>query len=250
MLKKYLELLKKGIDSFSSLGKNGNWHDYFNTVRLEFIILAIGVAIIVGIILLCVVPFFYNKFTEKKAMQLSKYGIWQKIENNYISYKTYLSCELSNIANNVHELELGILTHDNRNEIVKIIKKLSRKNKNDIRIILKEVLDYLKRNEYDTINIENIFSMAPDSIEETEAIADILVKITDILTLKLLPGQIIEKFATNEEKVILGNTLAIIKEKKSTDFLKKKYNVYKGIMLTVFYILYAMFIIPLIMMLF
>lgn len=65
MLNKYLELLKKGIESFKHLGRNSSWLDYLHTIRYEFLILFIILITIAAVILIITTPTIGTHIEEK-----------------------------------------------------------------------------------------------------------------------------------------------------------------------------------------
>lgn len=57
MLKNYLQMLENAFKAMTSLGgSNATWMDYFHTVGYEFLVLAIGILYLVGMVLLITVP--------------------------------------------------------------------------------------------------------------------------------------------------------------------------------------------------
>ena len=74
MLNKYLELLKKGIESFKHLGRNSSWLDYLHTIRYEFLILFIILITIAAVILIIITPTIgthkINKLFKTKKLEL------------------------------------------------------------------------------------------------------------------------------------------------------------------------------------
>lgn len=57
MLKNYLQMLENAFKAMTSLGgTDATWMDYFHTVGYEFLVLAIGILYLVGMVLLITVP--------------------------------------------------------------------------------------------------------------------------------------------------------------------------------------------------
>lgn len=83
MLKKYLELLSKAVGSFKNLGKGNSWADYFQTVGFEFLVLLIGIAIIVGIIVVLFGPYKGTKKIKQFIIGKSKLPLLKNIIGDY-----------------------------------------------------------------------------------------------------------------------------------------------------------------------
>lgn len=83
MLKKYLELLSKAVSSFKNLGKGNSWADYFQTVGFEFLVLLIGIAIIVGIIVVLFGPYKGTKKIKQFIIGKSKLPLLKNIIGDY-----------------------------------------------------------------------------------------------------------------------------------------------------------------------
>lgn len=145
MLKKYLELLSKAVGSFKNLGKGNSWADYFQTVGFEFLVLLIGIAIIVGIIVVLFGPYKGTKKIKQFIISKSKLPLLKNIigdynkkiediiknidkcidiledksrENKYIYKDEKDSTSLTNFINDIHSSlsELDLLSYDNKLE--------------------------------------------------------------------------------------------------------------------------------------
>ena len=92
MLNKYLELLKKGIESFKHLGRNSSWLDYLHTIRYEFLILFIILITIAAVILIIITPTIGTHKINKLFKTKSTY---EKIKKFILSY--------SDLLNNMHD---------------------------------------------------------------------------------------------------------------------------------------------------
>lgn len=70
MIHKYLNLLQQIFESFRHLGRESSWGDYFHTIGLELLILLIGIVAIVTIVIVFVVPYMgtvkINKWFEHR----------------------------------------------------------------------------------------------------------------------------------------------------------------------------------------
>ena len=70
MIRKYLNLLQQIFESFRHLGRESSWGDYFHTIGLELLILLIGIVAIVTIVIVFIVPYIgtvkINKWFEHR----------------------------------------------------------------------------------------------------------------------------------------------------------------------------------------
>lgn len=84
MLKKYLQFLIDSFEKLTSLGgSNSTWNDYFLTVGNEFLVILIGLAYIVAIFLIVYIPIFGNK---KLIRRIRKNDKWYKFYSLYEKY--------------------------------------------------------------------------------------------------------------------------------------------------------------------
>lgn len=90
MLNKYLDLLRKAVDTFGSLGRNSSWVDYFTTIKLEFSVLFISVLIIIGIFIILFAPYkgtvLINEIFEKNKNKFKYFTIIQYIYDFYSGF--------------------------------------------------------------------------------------------------------------------------------------------------------------------
>lgn len=84
MLKKYLQFLIDSFEKLTSLGgSNSTWSDYFLTVGNEILVILIGLAYIVSIFLIIYIPIFGNK---KLIRGIRKKDKWYRFYNLYEKY--------------------------------------------------------------------------------------------------------------------------------------------------------------------
>jgi hypothetical protein len=261
MLKKYLELLSKAVGSFKNLGKGNSWTDYFQTVGFEFLVLFIGIAIIVGIIVILFGPYKGTKKIKQFMISKSKLPLLKNIisdynkkiediirnvdkcidiiedelrENKYIykDEKDFIS--LTNFTNDIHNFlsELDLLSHNN---------KLEDK--------LFEIINYL---------------VSSDKVEKKE-LKKKVCSLRHHLCKYAIGNKATLLFENNEfgkNEFTLNDTLSdflnvYIKKNNNIDIdvralvnKKKKLTISIVTVLGLFYVVYAMIVVPLIMMLF
>lgn len=84
MLKKYLQFLIDSFEKLTSLGgSNSTWNDYFLTVGNELLVILIGLAYIIAIFLIIYIPIFGNK---KLIRGIRKKDNWYRFYNLYEKY--------------------------------------------------------------------------------------------------------------------------------------------------------------------
>lgn len=84
MLKKYLQFLIDSFEKLTSLGgSNSTWSDYFLTVGNELLVILIGLAYIIAIFLIVYIPIFGNK---KLIRGIRKKDKWYRFYNLYEKY--------------------------------------------------------------------------------------------------------------------------------------------------------------------
>lgn len=84
MLKKYLQFLIDSFEKLTSLGgSNSTWSDYFLTVGNELLVILIGLAYIIAIFLIVYIPIFGNK---KLIRGIRKKDKWYRFYSLYEKY--------------------------------------------------------------------------------------------------------------------------------------------------------------------
>lgn len=261
MLKKYLELLSKAVGSFKNLGKGNSWADYFQTVGFEFLVLLIEIAIIVGIIVILFGPYKGTKKIKQFIISKSKLPLLKNIIGDYDK-------KIENIIKNV-------------DKCIDILEDKLNKNK----YINKDYTDYTS-----LINIinditDNFNELSLLAYDNT--LSDKLLKITNYISIseKIEKEKLMKKICSLRHhlcKYYIGNKATLLFEKNGfgknefalndtlSDFLnvyikknnnididvrtlvnkKKRLTMSIVAVLGLFYIVYAMIVVPLIMMLF
>ena len=261
MLKKYLELLSKAVGSFKNLGKGNSWSDYYQTVGFEFLVLLIGIAIIVGIIGVLFGPYKGTKKIKQFIISKSKLPLLKNIIGDYDK-------KIENIIKNV-------------DKCIDILEDKLNKNK----YINKDYTDYTS-----LINIinditDNFNELSLLAYDNT--LSDKLLKITNYISIseKIEKEKLMKKICSLRHhlcKYYIGNKATLLFEKNGfgknefalndtlSDFLnvyikknnnididvrtlvnkKKRLTMSIVAVLGLFYIVYAMIVVPLIMMLF
>lgn len=261
MLKKYLELLSKAVSSFKNLGKGNSWADYFQTVGFEFLVLLIGIAIIVGIIVVLFGPYKGTKKIKQFIISKSKLPLLKNIIGDYDK-------KIENIIKNV-------------DKCIDILEDKLNKNK------------YINKDYTDYTSLINIINDITDNFNELSLLAydntlsDKLLKITNYISIseKIEKEKLMKKICSLRHhlcKYYIGNKATLLFEKNGfgknefalndtlSDFLnvyikknnnididvrtlvnkKKRLTMSIVAVLGLFYIVYAMIVVPLIMMLF
>ncbi len=261
MLKKYLELLSKAVGSFKNLGKGNSWSDYFQTVGFEFLVLLIGIAIIVGIIVILFGPYKGTKKIKQFIISKSKLPLLKNIIGDYDK-------KIENIIKNV-------------DKCIDILEDKLNKNK------------YINKDYTDYTSLINIINDITDNFNELSLLAydntlsDKLLKITNYISIseKIEKEKLMKKICSLRHhlcKYYIGNKATLLFENNEfgknefalndtlSDFLnvyikknnnididvrtlvnkKKRLTMSIVAVLGLFYIVYAMIVVPLIMMLF
>lgn len=269
MLKNYLELLKKGLESFSHLGKNGSWIDYLSTIKYEFLILLIGIGIIIGAFLICIGPYFYNKFANKKANKLSGKNIADLVLKKLINFVHYLG-----------DLNYNLIINDKdffnpqKIDFERNIKYATEKEMDAIINAISKFQTKLLQNHYYDLTISSNLSCVNNLLQtynngDNKNINDLLIDtIKQLYQLRIdcinmrdhNAEDVLKKFTTAEEFSKITKQMNKINDLASTkeislincvdNIFNKKYYVCKIALLLAFYIPYIMVVVPLLMMLF
>lgn len=102
MLKKYLQFLIDSFEKLTSLGgSNSTWSDYFLTVGNEILVILIGLAYIVSIFLIIYIPIFGNK---KLIRGIRKKDKWYRFYSLYEKY-TVAVLKIRSIVSNIEQNE-------------------------------------------------------------------------------------------------------------------------------------------------
>lgn len=102
MLKKYLQFLIDSFEKLTSLGgSNSTWSDYFLTVGNEILVILIGLAYIIAIFLIVYIPIFGNK---KLIRGIRKKDKWYRFYSLYEKY-TVAVLKIRSIVANIEQNE-------------------------------------------------------------------------------------------------------------------------------------------------
>lgn len=261
MLKKYLELLSKAVGSFKNLGKGNSWADYFQTVGFEFLVLLIGIAIIIGIIVVLFGPYKGTKKIKQFIIGKSKLPLLKNIIGDY-------NKKIEDIIKNVDKCT-DILIDNAHNYNNKYINKDSEQYTLLIDLInnINNSLNEIGLFQYDEKFCDNEITKYLDlSINiENEELRKKLCSLRHQLCKYTINNKATLHFENNEfgkNEFALNNTLSdflnvYIKKNNNIDIdvrtlvdKKKRLIISIIAVLGLFYIVYAMIVGPLIMMLF
>lgn len=270
MLNKYLELLKKGIESFKHLGRNSSWLDYLHTIRYEFLILFIILITIAAVILIITTP---TIGTHKINKLFKKKSTYEKIKKFILLYNDLLNSMVDKFVYKYSENQYEFC----KQSINKLINSIENILNYDC-ITDNEYLIYLNN------SLSNIKTLLSDpatmtcyknqkDIEKTELYIQIKNLKAQYKSQIVMHGQLkgFECFKNRLYGICdyndflyfisafpeinnLFKNIKIFKNKKIDLIDTKKYHIknicLKVLSLASLYIIYGIFIIPLIMMLF
>lgn len=261
MINKYLQLLRKAIESFNHLGRGNSWSDYFQTVGLECLVLLIGIATIAGIILVLFAP--YKGTTGIKMLMQKRLRKYDKVKEFLNEYKK----DVADVKNNIYRITSDLIpsyiseitritqatyiSSDRRKEQRKDIEEKYLYQYNENMAFCRNLLD--KYNMFDNDKIKEAFKMF-ENIKgfDIYTINNVIKKFTDEFN-KYNPNGINKKenpaftiyiASALKDKFGVGYSLTEINK------AEKKNKIYTNCLLGTFYVLYAIMVVPLIMMLF
>lgn len=88
MLQKYLQLFQRAFEKLTSLGgSNSTWSDYFTTVGIEFLVLLLGIVYIVAILAIIFIPIFGNRKAVQKIAKNDAYKKAQKLGTKWYEFR-------------------------------------------------------------------------------------------------------------------------------------------------------------------
>lgn len=109
MLQKYLELFERAFEKLTSLGgSNSTWSDYFTTVGTEFLVLLLGIVYIVAILAIIFIPIFGNKKVVQKIAKNDVYKRAQKLGTRWYDFRNNVRYIVSLIAGNEYKYDADI----------------------------------------------------------------------------------------------------------------------------------------------
>lgn len=109
MLQKYLQLFQRAFEKLTSLGgSNSTWSDYFTTVGTEFLVLLLGIVYIVAILAIIFIPIFGNKKVVQKIAKNDVYKRAQKLGTRWYDFRNNVRYIVSLIAGNEYKYDADI----------------------------------------------------------------------------------------------------------------------------------------------
>lgn len=256
MIHKYLTLLQQVFGSFRHLGRESNWTDYFHTIGLEFLILLIGIIAIATIVIIFAAPY----------MGTVKINEWFNYRNHLKDIKDFMREYRNNgrtVLDQLWTIEQVKNPHDSQtsrsiyNELVKLKQRLS-------------VMDLLNYDSELREQLDNFITYVESTHTrfDAECVSDEELKVYDMaqkLEYDISKYYIEWSFMADlksmkefDNSSALTNAInACLKEKLNTDIdikdvIKHKFRMQakQYTTLGLFYAIYAIFVAPLVMMLF
>lgn len=109
MLQKYLQLFQRAFEKLTSLGgSNSTWSDYFTTVGTEFLVLLLGIVYIVAILAIILIPIFGNRKVVQKIAKNDVYKRAQKLGTRWYDFRNNVRYIVSLIAGNEYKYDADI----------------------------------------------------------------------------------------------------------------------------------------------
>lgn len=108
MLQKYLQLFERAFEKLTSLGgSNSTWSDYFTTVGTEFLVLLLGIVYIVAILAIIFIPIFGNKKAVQKIAKNDAYKKAQKLGTKWYEFRKRIRDIIVDIETNGYKYTSG-----------------------------------------------------------------------------------------------------------------------------------------------
>lgn len=249
MIHKYLALLQQVFGSFRHLGRESNWSDYFHTIGLEFLILLTGIIAIAALVIIFVVPYIgtvkINKwFDHKNHLKDIKGFMWE--------YKNSICAvldQLWTIKQTKHLLD----SQDGKSIYKKLIN--SKQVLSDVGLLN---YDSELRKQLDNFitYVESIHTQFSDEKQKVSDMAQELINDVSKYDIKWYSADLksMEEF---NNSTLTHAINACLKEKLNInidikDVIKHKFRMQakQYIALGLFYMIYAIFVVPLVLMLF
>lgn len=255
MIHKYLTLLQQVFGSFRHLGRESNWSDYFHTIGLELLILLIGIIAIAALVIIFVVPYIgtvkINKwFDHRNHLKYIQGFMWE--------YKSSICAVLDQLWT-IKQVKHSQDSQDGKS----IYKKL---------INSKQVLSNIGLLNYDSELREQLNSFikyvesthiqfdAEVVSDEEQKVSDMAQELINDISKYCIKWSFTADLKDIEEfnnSTITHAINACLKEKLNIDIdikdvIKHKFRMQaeQYITLGLFYVIYAIFVVPLVMMLF
>ena len=250
MIHKYLTLLQQVFGSFRHLGRESNWSDYFHTIGLELLILLIGIIAIAALVIIFVVPYIgtvkINKwFDHRNHLKYIQGFMWE--------YKSSICAVLDQLWT-IKQVKHSQDSQDGKS----IYKKL---------INSKQVLSNIGLLNYDSelrkqldnfiTYVESIHTQFSDEKQKVSDMAQELENDIFKYCIKWSFTADLKSMKEFNDSTLTHAINACLKEKLNTDIdikdvIKHKFRMQaeQYIALGLFYVIYAIFVVPLAMMLF
>lgn len=109
MLQKYLQLFERAFEKLTSLGgSNSTWSDYFTTVGTEFLVLLLGIVYIAAILAIIFIPIFGNRKVVQKIAKNDAYKKAQKLGTRWYDFRNNVRYIVSLIAENEYKYDADL----------------------------------------------------------------------------------------------------------------------------------------------
>lgn len=117
MLQKYLQLFERAFEKLTSLGgSNSTWSDYFTTVGTEFLVLLLGIVYIAAILAIIFIPIFGNKKVVQKISKNDAYKKAQELGTKWYEFREKIRSIIGCIAANGCKYDIDL-----DNELKKVL---------------------------------------------------------------------------------------------------------------------------------
>lgn len=108
MLQKYLQLFERAFEKLTSLGEsNSTWSDYFTTVGTEFLVLLLGIVYIAAILAIIFIPIFGNRKVVQKIAKNDAYKKAQKLGTKWYEFRKRIRDIIVDIETNGYKYTSG-----------------------------------------------------------------------------------------------------------------------------------------------
>lgn len=108
MLQKYLQLFERAFEKLTSLGgSNSTWSDYFTTVGTEFLVLLLGIVYIAAILAIIFIPIFGNRKVVQKIAKNDVYKKAQKLGTKWYEFRKRIRDIIVDIETNGYKYTSG-----------------------------------------------------------------------------------------------------------------------------------------------
>lgn len=109
MLQKYLQLFERAFEKLTSLGgSNSTWSDYFTTVGTEFLVLLLGIVYIVAILAIIFIPIFGNRKAVQKIAKNDAYKKAQKLGAKWYEFRKEVRSIVGSIVANGYKYDADL----------------------------------------------------------------------------------------------------------------------------------------------